>query len=100
MSEDEYDAYNDFAGLTEEDFALLDANSLAGLTGLPQPPQDPAGPSISIEVEEVQLRVEKPSPIRQYRWSGTLSVTDLISLAWCVPSAVLCGERPVLNGWC
>ncbi|KAJ6601141.1 exonuclease V [Mycena vulgaris] len=82
MSEDEYDAYNDFAGLTEEDFARLDANS--GGT-LPQTSENRAGPSILIEVEDSQAEnvTEKRIPIRRYRRSGTLSVTDLISLAWC-----------------
>lgn len=81
MYEDpEYDAYDDFAGLTEEDFARLDAASeSSALAGAPNP-QDPAMPSISIEVEG--SHADARSPIQRYRRSGTLSVTDLISLAW------------------
>ncbi|KAJ6541679.1 exonuclease V [Mycena capillaripes] len=78
----EYDAYDDFASLTEEDFALLDAASepSASLVGALNP-QDSAMPSIFIEVEGSHASMK--SPIQRYRRSGTLSVTDLISLAWC-----------------
>ncbi|KAF8204228.1 exonuclease V a 5' deoxyribonuclease-domain-containing protein [Mycena galopus ATCC 62051] len=90
MSEDsEYETYNDFAGLTEEDFALLDATAAssmspsAGISGEPHHVAS-AMPSISIEMEDAYPSAEEGSPIRRYRhWSGILSVTDLISLAWC-----------------
>ncbi|KAJ7665667.1 exonuclease V [Mycena rosella] len=82
MSEDEYDAYNDFAGLTEEDFARLEASY--GDIGLPPPPQSTgsAAPFISIEIEDKNF-AEIGSPVQKYRRRGTLTVTDLISLAWC-----------------
>ncbi|KAJ7605078.1 exonuclease V a 5' deoxyribonuclease-domain-containing protein [Mycena polygramma] len=79
----EYEAFNDFEGLTEEDFARLDAASESSLAGLVIPVNhgtDPAMPSITIEVEGLQTQ---GSPIHRYRRNGTLSVTDLISLAWC-----------------
>ncbi|KAJ7447250.1 exonuclease V [Mycena latifolia] len=116
MSEDEYDAYNDFAGLTEEDFARLDASygvpdlpqtsqnhagpsiisiegegdfacldASSGGAGPPHPSQNLAGPSITIEVEGSlgENLAERRIPIQKYRRRGTLSVTDVISLAWC-----------------
>ncbi|KAJ7146400.1 exonuclease V [Mycena epipterygia] len=98
MSEDSYEAYNDFADLTEEDFARLDADvsqiitaTSPGLPNLPQTSQNHAGiapaalPSISIEVEgsHTPEKPTYPSPIHRYRRWGTLSVTDLISPAWC-----------------
>ncbi|KAJ6479187.1 exonuclease V [Mycena vitilis] len=76
----EYEAFNDFEGLTEEDFARLDATSESSLTSLVLPANDSAMPSVTIELEEVQ---GQGSPIHRYRRNGTLSVTDLISLAWC-----------------
>ncbi|KAF7347968.1 hypothetical protein MSAN_01748900 [Mycena sanguinolenta] len=41
-----------------------------------------AMPSISIEIEGFSS-AEEGSPLHRYRPGGTLSVTDLISLAWC-----------------
>ncbi|KAJ7194675.1 exonuclease V [Mycena pura] len=96
MSDDsEYDAYNDFAALTEEDFALVDAASAQALapSGSQQTPIYAVGaamPEISIEVEGSHSTEEErgreilspTSPFRRYRRYGTLSVTDLISLAW------------------
>lgn len=94
MSDDsEYEAYNDFADLTEEDFARLDAASALSsppVTGIPGSSQAPdhavdhvsAMPSISIEVEGSHASAEEGSPIHRYRRKGTLTVTDLISLAW------------------
>ncbi|KAJ7762318.1 exonuclease V [Mycena maculata] len=92
---DEYDAYNDFADLTEEDFERLDAVSnppgpTRGTTASEQTsrPLDSGLPSVSIEVEGAHTSSENvdgtpASPLRKYRRGGTLSVTDLISLAWC-----------------
>ncbi|KAJ7083386.1 exonuclease V [Mycena belliarum] len=90
MSEDEYDAYNDFAELTEEDLARLDASYSSAppivdanssfVSGTAQS-QAAAGPSISIEIEATPM--ENQTPIHKYRWRGTLSVTDIVSLAWC-----------------
>ncbi|KAJ7360999.1 exonuclease V [Mycena albidolilacea] len=88
MSDDsEYEAYNDFADLTEEDFARLDAaisasDAVAGLPTLGHI-DDSAMPSISIELEGSCDSEEQGSPINRYRRAGSLSVTDLISLAWC-----------------
>ncbi|KAJ7508468.1 exonuclease V [Mycena galericulata] len=85
---DEYDAYNDFADLTEDDFALLDrVSSLPHREVLPQMTESGL-PSVCIEVEGSHTSSQNAdptykSPIRKYRKSGTLSVTDLISLAWC-----------------
>jgi hypothetical protein len=86
MSDDsEYEAYNDFAGLTEEDFARLDADiasdAAAGSPTLGHI-DDSAMPSISIELEGSYTSEEQGSPINRYRRAGSLSVTDLISLAW------------------
>ncbi|KAJ7838727.1 exonuclease V [Mycena olivaceomarginata] len=79
-------AYNDFAGLTEEDFARLDADiasdAAAGSPTLGHI-DDSAMPSISIELEGSCAGEEQGSPINRYRRAGSLSVTDLISLAWC-----------------
>ncbi|KAJ7222871.1 exonuclease V [Mycena haematopus] len=94
MSDDsEYEAYNDFAGLSEEDFARLDAATSSllnpGMNVSDSSPTaqshiDPAMPSISIELEGSYPSAEVGSPIHRYRYrTGTLSVTDLISLAWC-----------------
>jgi hypothetical protein len=93
---DEYGAYNDFSGLTEEDFARLDALScvVEPDPGLPSKlnvvlsSEAQAGlPAITIEVEGSNT-VDVPktvwSPLQRYRRSGTLSVTDLISPSWCV----------------
>ncbi|KAJ7157288.1 exonuclease V [Mycena filopes] len=94
MSDDsEYDAYNDFVDLTEEDFARLDTLSAPPPIWL-QTVQtlenlvygDPSLPSIAIEIEGHQKPADErvsQSPIRRFRRSGTLSVTDLIALAWC-----------------
>ncbi|KAF7347253.1 hypothetical protein MVEN_01480400 [Mycena venus] len=96
MSDDsEYEEYNDFAGLTEEDFARLDhaasessllnppSLGIAALSQTPDRVEGTAMPSIFIEIEGSVANAEQGSPIQRYRRGGTLSVTDLISLAWC-----------------
>lgn len=75
---DEYAAFNDFLGLTEEDFAQIDALSRAHCSI--------ADPDIRIELEghPAPERALHPSPMEQFRKSKTLSVTDLVSPAWYV----------------
>jgi hypothetical protein len=43
---------------------------------------NPAMPFISIEVEGSSSSAEGGSPFHRYRSGGTLSVTNLTSLAW------------------
>ncbi|KAJ7084742.1 exonuclease V [Mycena crocata] len=100
MSDDSYEEYNDFADLTEEDFMLLEAPlaQLLATSSLPQNHGGSALPAICIEVEapstpagvqnlataENAVEEQMPlSPMRRYRRRSILSVTDLISLAWC-----------------
>ncbi|KAJ6520511.1 exonuclease V [Mycena sanguinolenta] len=91
----EYDVYDDFASLTQEDFACLDASVSSVLNppvsddSLPSSLPvfshiDPAMPSLSIELEGSYPNAKMGSPIGRYRYrTGILSVTDLVSLAWC-----------------
>ncbi|KAJ6606818.1 exonuclease V [Mycena sp. CBHHK59/15] len=86
---DEYSTYNDFSDLTEEELASIDAEIARAYSALGSPKNRTHGlPSVIIEVECSNALVEqnkgpKLSPIQRYRRSGTLAVTDLISLAWC-----------------
>lgn len=81
--------------LSADELAILDEESLRKTA---QPPQPNPGPSITIELEEIEndagnLRehgdtnsIEKPSkyksPLDEFRSYITLSVTDLVSPSW------------------
>ncbi|KAF7370101.1 putative exonuclease V, mitochondrial [Mycena sanguinolenta] len=97
MSDDsEYEAYNDYSSLTEEEFARLDRSD-AAVPLLTSPPisndvheassyVDPAMPSIPTALEDeashptINARI---GPIQRYRPYGILAVTDLSGLIWC-----------------
>ncbi|KAJ7058268.1 exonuclease V [Mycena amicta] len=79
MSDGDYDAYDEFTALDDDDFALLDA---ACVQAMAIDMDTAAMPSIAIEIEGGQGQATL-SPMARYRQRGTLSVTDLISLAWC-----------------
>ncbi|KAF5368532.1 hypothetical protein D9758_002158 [Tetrapyrgos nigripes] len=84
-SDDEYAGYDDFVQFTEEDFAQVDAQISTTLKkGVPK---------YQIEVEPAEQRPEpkpelppstsNPSPLQRFRRNKVLSVTDLVSPAWC-----------------
>ncbi|KAK7465506.1 hypothetical protein VKT23_005481 [Stygiomarasmius scandens] len=81
--DDDYAALDDFSQFTEEDFAQIDVEISTTLKkGLPK---------LNIEFEtraaepaqSSTFRSSHSSPLRQFRRNGILSVTDLVSPAWC-----------------
>lgn len=112
-SDDEYEGYN-LAEFTEEDFASIDAGIL--LRGLNNQSWAKAGPAVAIEIERVNEDVaakasegqpsastssfrsllprDTRSPFERHRyWNRILSVTDLVSPAWCVLHFVLTRDK-------
>ncbi|KAF9502255.1 hypothetical protein BDN71DRAFT_1437784 [Pleurotus eryngii] len=104
-SEDSYKGY-DLSEFTEEEFALIDA-AISNIT-TPPPITSPlnGGPKLAITLElslldcpaevgssnndtvtpvplDKTVTVSENSPLRQFRRKGFLSVTDLVSPAWC-----------------
>ncbi|KAF7307593.1 hypothetical protein MIND_00554300 [Mycena indigotica] len=85
MAYDDYDLYDDFGTLNDADFATLDALCAEAIADN----ASAAMPSISIEIESAtstadsQTSNSRTSPMARYRRQGTLSVTDITSLAWC-----------------
>jgi hypothetical protein len=104
-SDDEYEGYN-LAEFSQEDFANIDADILVrGLVNLNDAPK--GGPAVTIEIhrldedlagEESQGQASsstpfqhtvpdrdvKQSPFERHRsWNKVLSVSDLVSPAWC-----------------
>ncbi|KAL4264143.1 EXO5 family protein [Pleurotus pulmonarius] len=104
-SEDSYGGY-DLSEFTEEDFARIDA----AISNIPTPPPITSppngGPKLAITLElslpdspvkngsssndtvtpisiDKTVTVSENSPLRRYRRKGFLSVTDLVSPAWC-----------------
>ncbi|KAF4573308.1 hypothetical protein EYR36_007819 [Pleurotus pulmonarius] len=104
-SEDSYGGY-DLSEFTEEDFARIDA----AISNIPTPPPITSppngGPGLAITLElslpdcpvkdgsssndtvtpisiDKTVIVSENSPLRRYRRKGFLSVTDLVSPAWC-----------------
>lgn len=104
-SDDEYEAYN-LAEFTQEDFANIDADIL--VRGFVNPKVElKGGPAVAIEIDgfdedlvtkesreqvststsvkSIVPRRDVRSPfIRHRSWNGILSVSDLVSPAWCV----------------
>ncbi|KAJ3763142.1 exonuclease V [Lentinula raphanica] len=98
-AEDEYALYDDFADLTEEQFAQIDAaiapalastsKTIAHLQVELEEELEETGtitPLSSTSSSEASSSLQKTKPItplQQFRKSQILSVTDLVSPAWC-----------------
>ncbi|KAF5366932.1 hypothetical protein D9757_010842 [Collybiopsis confluens] len=85
--EDEYDLYDHFSDLTKEQLAELDVASSSA------PSSSKTIPRVRVEIEDPEASNsamadnQKPSiigsPLRQFRPNNVISVTDLVSPAWC-----------------
>ncbi|KAJ8518764.1 hypothetical protein ONZ45_g4210 [Pleurotus djamor] len=90
-SEDSYGGY-DFSELTEEDLTRIDLSVIEANLKRNEAAPD-AAPSLEVAIEgAVEPSAVTPptvfhpyddSPIRRYRKTGILSVTDLVSPSWC-----------------
>ncbi|KAJ3936226.1 MAG: exonuclease V [Lentinula lateritia] len=92
--EDEYDLFDDFSDLTEEQLAQIDAATSSASASTPK-----SIPHIQVELEATDIltetcndpngdangpnKSERVSPLQQFRKNNILSVTDLVSPSWC-----------------
>ncbi|KAJ3922231.1 exonuclease V [Lentinula edodes] len=82
--EDEYDLFDDFSDLTEEQLAQIDAATSSASASTPK-----SIPHVQVELEGTDISTETPneservSPLQQFRKNNILSVTDLVSPSWC-----------------
>ncbi|KAJ3721826.1 exonuclease V [Lentinula raphanica] len=98
-AEDEYALYDDFADLTEEQFAQIDAAIAPALAStsktiahvqveLEEELEEtgtitPLSSTSSSEASSLLQKTKPITPLQQFRKSQILSVTDLVSPAWC-----------------
>ncbi|KAF9024137.1 hypothetical protein BDZ89DRAFT_1114811 [Hymenopellis radicata] len=68
-----------FGALTEQDFEILDAAAIASSSSK----ADLAAPEVQITYDLDDLPIPERSPFQRFRKSKRLSVTDLVSPAWC-----------------
>ncbi|KAJ3876845.1 exonuclease V [Lentinula edodes] len=92
--EDEYDLFDDFSDLTEEQLAQIDAATSSASASTPK-----SIPHVQVELEGTDILTEtcndpngdthrpneseRVSPLQQFRKNNILSVTDLVSPSWC-----------------
>ncbi|KAJ4472583.1 exonuclease V [Lentinula edodes] len=92
--EDEYDLFDDFSDLTEEQLAQIDATTSSASASTPK-----SIPHVQVELEGTDILTEtcndpngdthrpneseRVSPLQQFRKNNILSVTDLVSPSWC-----------------
>ncbi|KAJ4485730.1 exonuclease V [Lentinula aciculospora] len=89
-AEDEYALYDDFSDLTEEQLAQIDAATSSALASTSK-----SIPHVQIELEGIGTsnhtssnasktkEADRVTPLQQFRKNNILSVTDLVSPAWC-----------------
>ncbi|KAJ3908965.1 exonuclease V [Lentinula edodes] len=92
--EDEYDLFDDFSDLTEEQLAQIDAATSSASASTPK-----SIPHVQVQLEGTDIltetcndpngdthrpnQSERVSPLQQFRKNNILSVTDLVSPSWC-----------------
>lgn len=91
--EDEYDLFDDFSDLTEEQLAQIDAATSSASASTPK-----SIPHVQVQLEGTDILTEtcndpngdthrpneseRVSPLQQFRKNNILSVTDLVSPSW------------------